>query len=297
MLIPTKSGKAKANNIEIYFETFGNESNPAILLIMGLDAQCINFSEYFINPLLKANYYVIRFDNRDIGLSTWLNETWRKEKPYTILDMALDSVGLLDFLQIKQAHILGVSMGGMIAQQITISFPERVLSLTCIMSSGFALNPKTVPWGGKLIMYLMPFLTKRIYLKNKLTEHEINVRNYVKTYRRLAGRRFPYNTEYFQALFTEAIETRKGQNPRGRYQQYCAIVASGSRLKYLPKIEVPTLILHGTNDPLVPPIHAKIYAPLIPNAKLVWLDDIGHELPIGILPQVHEEFLGLLNKV
>jgi pimeloyl-ACP methyl ester carboxylesterase len=293
---PTQSGKAPSNGIEIYYETFGNPENPALVLIMGLGAQSILFGEHFIKPLVEAQNYVIRFDNRDIGLSTWMNDVWRKEKPYTLQDMADDTVGLLDFLKIEKAHILGVSLGAMIAQQLTLSYPDKVLSLISIMSSGYILNPKIAPFKQKMFFYTLPFLLKRFHIKHKMTEPEVSVRSFVIIYRRLVGTRFPYDEKHFRAVFTEAIESRKGQNPRGLYQQFCAIAASGSRLKLLHKIKVPTLIMHGTADPLIPPIHSKIYAPLIPHAKLVWLEGIGHELPKGILPQVHSEILGLIGE-
>lgn len=283
----TQAGKAPVNGIEIYFETFGKPENPAILLIMGLDAQCVIYGEAFINPLIEAGYYVIRFDNRDIGLSTWMNETWHKGKPYTLEDMAKDSVELLNFLKIEKAHIIGISMGGMIAQTIAIHYPEKVLSLTSIMSSGYTLNPKVAPnLGLQLGLLALPFLTKRFYIKNKYTEHKVTVGRYVATYKLLRGNRFPFDEAYFREVFTESIELRKGQNPRARYQQFCAIVASGSRLKKLPQIKAPTLIVHGTADPLVKPKHAEIYAPLIPNSKLLMIEGMGHELPKGALNEI-----------
>ena len=294
---PTTSGKAPANGLELYYETFGNAENPAVLLTMGLDAQCIMYGQDFIMPLVEAGFWVIRYDNRDIGGSTWLNDTWRRNNPYTLHDMAKDAVGLLDFLNIEKAHLIGVSMGGMISQQLTLTYPARVMSLTSIMSSGFSLNPSAVRSNkNKILLRLLPFLLKRIYVKNKLTNHEVSVENYVKTYRRLAGTRFPFNESHFRAVFTEGIEKRKGQNPRARYQQYCAIAASGSRLKELPQIKIPTLIIHGTADPLVPAIHAQIYAPLIPNAKMRWIEGMGHEMPKAALPEILPEIIALLQQ-
>lgn len=294
---PTTSGKAATNGIELYYETFGNIENPAILLTMGLDAQCIMYGQDFMMPLVEAGFCVIRYDNRDIGLSTWLNDSWQRNNPYTLHDMAKDAVGLLDFLNIEKAHLIGVSMGGMISQQLTLTYPARVMSLTSIMSSGFSLNPDaTQSSRNKVLVRLLPFLSKRIYVKNKLTNHKVSVENYVKTYRTLAGARFPFNEPHFRAVFTEGIEKRKGQNPRARYQQYCAIAASGSRLKELPKIKTPTLIIHGTADPLVPAIHAQIYAPLIPNAKMLWIEGMGHELPKAALPEILPEIIALLQK-
>lgn len=291
-MIATKSGKAPVNGIEIYYETFGNEQNPAILLIMGLDAQCIIYSGNFLKALIDVGFYVIRFDNRDIGLSTWMNDTWHRSRPYTLEDMAKDSVELLDFLEIKQAHIIGVSMGGMIAQHIAISYPNRVLTLTSIMSSGFVLNPKVInKLRFKILVKLLPFLIKKIYIKNKYSNHKISVGSYVATYRLLRGNRFEFDEPYFREVFTEGIEGRKGQNPRARYQQFCAIVASGSRLEKLHKIKAPTLVIHGTADPLVNAKHAEIYAPLIPNSKLLMVEGMGHELPKGALTEVLPEII------
>ncbi|MDP5122233.1 MAG: alpha/beta hydrolase [Spirosomaceae bacterium] len=288
--------KAKSNGIEIYYETFGKPENPAVLLIMGLDCQCVMWSMDFIEPLVAAGYYVIRFDNRDIGLSTWMND-WNKKKLYTLEDIARDAIGLLDAINIPKAHIIGASMGGMIAQRIALSHAEKVLSLTSIMSSGYALNPSAVKsFSTKIAFRLMPYLVKKVRIKNKILDGKVTVDSYLATYKKvLAGTKYPFNEAYFRKLFSYSILERKGQNPKARYQQLCAIVASGSRLKELPKINVPTLILHGTADKLVPPIHAKIYAPLIPNAKMVWLEGVGHEIPTGALPQVHEEILALFK--
>ena len=289
--------KAQSNGIELYYETFGKPEDTAILLIMGLDCQCVMWSMNFIEPLVAAGYYVIRFDNRDIGLSTWITDL-HKSRLYTLEDMARDAVGLLDAIKIKKAHIIGVSMGGMIAQRMALSHSEKVLSLTSIMSSGYVLNPKTVDkFLAKTTFRLLPFLVKRIKLKNKILDGEVTVEAYMNTYKTvLAGPKYPFQETYFRALFSWSILERKGQNPKARYQQFCAIATSGSRLKELPQITVPTLILHGTEDKLVPPIHAKIYAPLIPQAKMVWLDGVGHEIPLGILPKVHTEILAVLKK-
>lgn len=293
----SQAGKAPVNGIEIYYETFGNPQNPAILLIMGLDAQCLMFGEIFIKPLISAGFYVIRFDNRDIGLSTWMNETWHRSKPYTLEDMAKDSVELLDYLNISQAHILGVSMGGMIAQNIAIHYSEKVLSLTSIMSSGYTLNPKIATnFKLRLAMSVLPFFIKRFYIKNKYTEHRVTVNHYVATYKMLSGRHFPFNEQYFRTIFTESIDKRKGQNPRARYQQFCAIVASGSRLKKLHLIKAPTLVIHGTADPLVNYKHAEIYAPLIPNARLLTIEGMGHELSKEILDEVLPQIISHLEK-
>ncbi|WP_337044817.1 alpha/beta fold hydrolase [Emticicia sp. 17c] len=281
---PTLTGKAPCNNIEIYFETFGNKEHPAILLIMGLDAQSIMFTADFINPLVEAGFYVIRFDNRDIGLSTWLNDTWHRKKPYTLEDMAKDAIELLDYLSIVQAHIIGVSMGGMIAQRMAITYGHRVACLVSIMSSGFILDPKAVPfYKGRPFFYLIPFFLRNVTIRNKFVFPPVTVENYVKTYRKLNGKTFPFNYQHLRTVFTEGIENRKGQNPRARFQQFCGIAASGSRLHELYKIKAPTLVIHGTEDPLIPPVHASIYAPKIPDSKMLWVEGMGHQLPKPVL--------------
>ncbi len=295
--IYTQAGKAPVNNIEIYYETFGNPTNPAVLLVMGLDSQCVMYGEDFINPFLDAGFYVIRFDNRDIGLSTWLNDSWHKRRPYTLEDMAKDSVELLDYLKIKQAHLIGTSMGGMISQRIAISYSHKVLSLTSIMSTGYSLDANAVKtFREKIFVKTLPYFLKRIYVKNKYFDRKVTVDSYVAGFRMLKGTRFPYNEAHFRKVFTESIEVRKGQNPRARYQQFCAVAASGSRLKELHKIKVPTLIIHGTADPLVPVKHAEIYAPLIPQAKLVLIEGMGHELPKAAMPEFMPEIINHLKQ-
>ncbi|WP_259014832.1 alpha/beta fold hydrolase [Emticicia fluvialis] len=284
---PTLSGKAPCNNIEIYFEAFGEKENPAIVLIMGLDSQSILFSFDFMRPLVEAGYYVIRFDNRDIGLSTWMNDQWHPKRPYTLEDMAKDTISLMDFLSIDKGHIIGVSMGGMIAQRIAISYKPRVLSLTSIMSSGFALDPASVSFfKGRLFYYLVPFFVRNFRLNTRYFTRRVSVAGYVKTFTKLNGKGFPVNREHLLNVFTEAIEIRKGQNPRARFQQFCGIVASGSRLNELPSIRARTLVIHGTADPLIPPIHARIYAPKIPGATMLWVEGMGHQFSKPVIDKI-----------
>lgn len=287
----TASGKAKTNGIELYYETFGCETDPAILLIMGLDAQCLMWSAAFIAPLVKAGFRVVRFDNRDIGLSTWI-ENWQKTKPYTLEDMAYDTIGLLDYLKIKKAHIIGASMGGMITQRLAISHAERVLSITCIMSTAFALDSEIFknPFR-KAFLKAAPTILKYLPVRNRWTHHKTTVDGYLALYKYLAGTKYVFDKAYFTDLFTKLIEERKGQNPKARLQQFCAVVASGSRLEELGKITVPALIMHGTADKLVPIFHSQKYAPLIKNSIFIALDGIGHEIPRAALGEVHDYIL------
>jgi pimeloyl-ACP methyl ester carboxylesterase len=149
---PKFQGKAKVKDLNLYYEAFGNPSDPPVLLINGLSCQCLQWFSYFYKPIVERGYYVIRFDNRDVGLSTWIKgEDWEKQ-PYSLDDMAKDSFDLLEALKIDKAHIIGVSMGGAIAQRIAINYPDRILSLTSIASFAEA---SAVGMGG-IASFLVP---------------------------------------------------------------------------------------------------------------------------------------------
>ena len=294
---PTKYGTATLpNEMVIYFETFGNEKDPAVLLIMGLDTQCLAFSEEFIQPLLDHNFYCIRFDNRDIGKSTWLNEQWKMKSPYTLEDMAQDTLLLLDYLNIPKVHLIGVSMGGMIAQLLAIQFPERVKSICSFMSTAF-LNDLSLTKNmlEKLYFPLLPFILKNFHVKHAILHPKITVKFYMNMYRFLNGKRFKFNETDLREIMIEGIETRKGQNPKARYQQYCAIIASGSRIKEIPKINSPFLIIHGTEDPIIPVSHAYKMASLNKSAALVIVDGMGHTFPKESFPFFYPELLNHLS--
>jgi pimeloyl-ACP methyl ester carboxylesterase len=294
---PTKYGTATLpNEMVIYFETFGNEKDPAVLLIMGLDTQCLAFSEEFIQPLLDHNFYCIRFDNRDIGKSTWLNDKWNMKSPYTLEDMAQDTLLLLDYLDIPKVHLIGVSMGGMIAQLLAIQFPERVKSICSFMSTAF-LNDLSLTKNmlEKLYFPFLPFIFKNFHVKNSILHPKITVKFYMNMYRFLNGKRFKFNETDLREIMIEGIETRKGQNPKARYQQYCAILASGSRIKEIPKINSPFLIIHGTEDPIIPVSHAYKMASLNKSAALVIVDGMGHTFPKESYPFFYPELLNHLS--
>jgi pimeloyl-ACP methyl ester carboxylesterase len=292
----TKKGKAPSNGIEIYYECFGIAKNPTVVLIMGLDAQCIMWSEAFILPIVNAGFRVIRFDNRDLGLSTWI-ENWKKTKPYTLEDMANDTIGLLDFLGVAKAHFIGASMGGMITQRLAISYPERVLSITSIMSSGHPLDTELFRSPiRKAFLKLAPTILKYLPVKNRWTNHKISVDSYLALYKFLAGTKYAFDREYFTEIFERAILERKGQNPEARLHQFCAVIASGSRLNELDNIKAPALVIHGNADKLVPFEHSKKLASHIKNAIFVEMEGIGHEIPKAALTDYHQVIIGHLLK-
>jgi pimeloyl-ACP methyl ester carboxylesterase len=278
----------RANGIDICYEIFGDASAEPMLLIMGLGAQMIHWDDDFCRQLAARGFRVIRFDNRDIGKSSRLTGGKRLgavellklrflkipvAAPYKLLDMAEDTIGLMDALGIKLAHLVGASMGGMIAQEIAISFPQRVRSLTSIMST--TGNPKIPPPTREASAMLMapPPATKEEYFER-----------FAKTWKILRVGSFPEDERLDRSRAERTFE--RGLNPAGVGRQLRAILASGSRKERLRMVKAPTLVIHGTVDPLVRPEGGKDTAASIPGAKLLMVEGMGHALPVPMWPQI-----------
>lgn len=275
-----KQGTVKANGIGVYYETFGNPNDPTVLLIMGLGSQCVHWFPYFYEPIVQKGYYVIRFDNRDLGLSS------RVSSPYTLEDTAADTVGLLDALKIAQAHIIGISMGGMVAQRVAISNPNYVLTLTSIASSGYFSDPTLQPTPTATFLER---IARYAQLDRASEDYNLGL------WRSLAGSAFPFDEKLHRQLYQQSFKDRKGFNPDASRNQTQAMIASGSRLGELSIITVPTLVIHGTEDPMIPESHGLKYHSLIPKAKYVRMPRVGHEIPQGICGLIHPEIFTLLS--
>jgi len=288
--------RAHANNIEIEYETFGDPSSKPLLLVMGLEAQMIYWPDEILT-IANQGFYVIIFDNRDVGLSTKFEdadslnipEIYAKlamgenvDIPYTLDDMADDAVGLLDHLNIDKAHICGVSMGGMIVQIITIRHPTRVLTLTSIMSS--TGNPDFYP---------TPEFQQEIF-KPMPTEREANIEESIRRERLRYGT-FLYDEERGREYFTKAYD--RSFYPQGAERQMLAIVAAGNIKSRLKSIKVPTLVIHGKEDLLVPKEGGIDAADAIPGAELLLIDGMGHSLPPEVVPQIINAIIAHANKV
>ena len=282
--------KIIANGIEIEVEDTASinpqdpdlQSRPAVLLIMGLGMQLVAWPPQMVEELVDAGYRVIRFDNRDIGLSTHLdflgkpNLLWSSLKyklglrvtpPYTVSDMAADALGVLDGLGIKRAHVVGVSMGGMIAQRVAIAAPERVLSLTSIMSTSGARGlPQPDP-------KIMRTLLSRP--KNNSTDAVVN--HYVKLFRAIGSPAYPTPEPEMRERILLGVQ--RSSYPVGTLRQMMAIVSDITRAAQLDRIKSPTLVLHGSADPLVPVAGGQDTARRIAGAKLVVIEGMGHDLP------------------
>jgi pimeloyl-ACP methyl ester carboxylesterase len=257
-------------------------------MIMGLGAQMIHWDDDFCRQLAARGFRVIRFDNRDIGKSTKMTGGKRLgpvellklrflkipvEAPYKLRDMAQDVVGLMDALGIPSAHIVGASMGGMIAQEIAISFPQRVRSLISIMST--TGNPKVPPPTREATAVLMapPPATKEEYLAR-----------FAQTWKVLRVGSFPEDEKLDRSRAERTYA--RGLNPAGVARQLRAILASGSRKERLASVKAPTLVIHGTVDPLVRPEGGKDTAASIPGARLLMIDGMGHALPVPMWPEI-----------
>ena len=281
---------APANGLEICYQTFGEDTNPPLLLIMGLGAQMILWDDEFCEQLAARGYRVIRFDNRDVGksskidappadLATALFQHRPGETlgaPYLLRDMAADAIGLLDFLRIGRAHIVGASMGGMIAQELAIHWPERVRTLTSIMSS--TSDPTLPPPNPEILGH---FLAPPPRTAEEFVEANVRIGR--------AFRNGGFPEEEARARERAVRMAARGMSPEGGARQMLAVVASGSRKASLPRIKAPTLVIHGADDPLVPLAAGEDTARSIPGARLVVIDRMGHALPMAVWPRVIEE--------
>ncbi len=293
--VPLESkSKVQANGLNLYYETFGNPTHPAVLLIMGLASQSLQWFPYFYEPIAQRNYYVIRFDNRDIGLSDRIDPTAWTTNPYTLEDMAKDTIGLLDTLNIKTAHIIGASMGGMIAQRIAISHPTYVRSLTSMFSAAEANSLSFTSMLSAAEANSLSFNPRLLPDFDHGQPPPLEIQ--LQIWKMLSGSGFPFDEPLYRELYHQCFEVRKGYNPNCTIQQLTAIQISGSRMSELSSIKAPTLVVHGTEDLLIPEAHAALYAQKIPQATYLALNGVGHEIPEGICPTVLPAILDLFSK-
>jgi pimeloyl-ACP methyl ester carboxylesterase len=284
----TAPAQASANGIELCYDTFGAADAPPILLIMGMASQMIAWPDDFCAGLAARGYRVIRFDNRDIGLSTSFDAAGVPDigaalaaalqgkpvdAPYRLSDMAADAAALLDALGIDRAHVVGASMGGAIAQTMAIERPERLRTLTSIMATTGApgLPPPTPS-------------AMAVLLKPPVTTLEGYIDSYAQTWKVLRAGSFPED-EALDRSRAEQVFAR-GLNPAGAARQLAAILASGSRKAALAGVRVPTLVIHGDADPLVPLACGVDTAESVAGARLVVVPGMGHALPIAALTYI-----------
>jgi pimeloyl-ACP methyl ester carboxylesterase len=277
---------ARVGDVELAFETFGSPAAPAMLLVMGLATQMLGWRAAFCAQLAERGFHVIRYDNRDVGRSTkfsshrppTVGQLLRRDASaaaYTIADMAADGAGLLDCLGIERAHVVGASMGGMIAQTIAARHPERALSLASIMSNTGAR------WSGQPSLGVYSVLLKRAP-----RDREGFVAHQLRMLERIGSPGFPRDEDDLREMASASFE--RGYDPAGSGRQLAAILASGDRSAELRSIDVPTVVIHGTKDKLVAPSGGRATAKAIRGARLVTIEGMGHDLPRGAWPRIVE---------
>ncbi|HWM11914.1 MAG TPA: alpha/beta fold hydrolase [Solirubrobacteraceae bacterium] len=272
-----------ANGHEVCYETFGDPADPALLLMMGLATQMLGWHEDFCAELAGRGFHVIRYDNRDVGRSQVIEgrtpttlQLLRRDKRaaiYSLDDMAADAAGLLDHLGIEQAHIMGASMGGMIAQTMAARYPDRVLSLVSMLSNTGAR------WSGQPSPRLY-----HVLLKNPPRDREGYQRHAVWVFSKIGSPGFERDDEDLKRIAGMSFD--RGINPAGTARQLAAIIHSGDRTPLLRTIKAPTLVIHGTKDRLVPASGGRATARAIPGARLLLIEGMGHDIPRVLWPRM-----------
>jgi pimeloyl-ACP methyl ester carboxylesterase len=270
---------AKVGEVDLCYETFGSADDPALLLVMGLATQMIAWPVGFCEQLAARGFFVIRYDNRDVGRSTHMRgqrpptllQLLRRDKSaatYSLADMAADGIGLLDQLGIERAHVAGASLGGMIAQTMAVRQPDRVLSLASIMSN------TGHRWKGMPGLRVYP-----IFARRPAPDREGAIESAVSVFRLIGSPGFAFDEQRMREA--AALSYDRGYNPAGTARQLAAILAAGDRAAELRGIRAPTVVIHGTSDRMVRPSGGRATAAAIPGAELVMIEGMGHDLPYG----------------
>jgi pimeloyl-ACP methyl ester carboxylesterase len=282
------------SKIDIAYERFGDSSSPPLLLVMGLATQMIAWHDDFVAALVATGLHVIRFDNRDIGLSTHMANAPAPNfaavvagdlttASYNLSDMAADTVGLLDALGIQRAHLVGASMGGFISQTIAIEHPSRVRSLTSIMSST----------GDRTVGQLAPEAYALFGVPPAKNRDEAIARA-IDAVRLIGSPAYPFDEAMVRDRAGRSYD--RAYDPIGIVRQGIAVVASGDRTERLKKLDVPALVIHGTADKMCDLSGGRATAAAIPGAKLVTFEGMGHDLPRALWPQFIEEISALVRR-
>lgn len=261
-------GYVETNGVRLWYEDLGNPDGEAVVLVMGATASAISWPQELLDALTAMGHRVVRFDNRDIGLSTHVDYA---TDPYTLDDMATDTAGLLDALGIDRAHFVGASMGGMICQLMAIRFPDRVRSLGLLITSP-GPDERLSPTSGDVAA---------IAARPATTDAEVEQRS-VDLWRVLSGSRFPFDEAHYREQ--AAMDAARGTNPNSAHG--IAVFTAPSRIDALGTVRVQTLVVQGTEDPIFPFDHGETLAKAIPGATFVPWEGVGHEVPRPLGPDL-----------
>ena len=292
----TESGiqRARVGEVELAYETFGDPGDPPVLLVMGLATQMIGWPDEFCAGLADRGLFVVRFDNRDIGLSTHLDDRGapdilailggdRSAAAYPLSDLADDTAGLLEALHLDSAHVVGASMGGMVAQLVAIRHPGRVRSLTSIMSTT-----------GDPAVGMPAEAAMGVLLAPPATDRESAIQRAVDTYRVIGSPGFEFDEQALRDRAALSYDRR--YNPPGVARQLAAILTTADRTADLAAVDVPTLVIHGEHDNLVNVSGGRATAAAIPGAELLVVDGMGHDLPRAVWPELTDRIAALVER-
>lgn len=284
----------QANGIEIAYETFGDPDAKPLVLVMGLNTQMIAWPDELCEGLAKAGHWVIRFDNRDIGESTHFTGVAappiaaviarRARPPYTIGDMARDLLGLMDALNVESAHVVGASMGGYIAQAAAIQAPERVRSLTLMMTS---TGSRRV---GRTNLRLIPRLLTRKPIRDRDEAGQAGV----ETFRTIGSPGFAFDEEWVRDVGRRSYD--RAHDTGGYRRQLAAVVAQSDRTRRLRRLDTPALVIHGLSDPLVAPTGGLALARALKNSRFLGVPGMGHDLPRALWPEWVDQITALTER-
>lgn len=288
-IITGETGFAQSGGHSIWFEKISPDISRkgTVLFIMGNGQDALSWPPSFISNFTDGGYQVLRYDHRETGLSE-SKEKWKKKDPYTLTDMVQDAIAVLDAAKIEKAHIVGVSMGGMIAQLMAIEHPERTSTLTSIMSSGDIFDPELPPMSDEVLPKMISavlnhgfFGGRRGQIKRQIVQKRILMAE--------ATGEIDIKTLAEVAFYN--LEERKGYNLMTARHHYAAILNSKPRLEKLKNVKVPTLIIHGKQDPVMPLAHGKKLVATISNADSLWIENMGHDLPDTEINEMAEKII------
>jgi pimeloyl-ACP methyl ester carboxylesterase len=286
--------KVPANGIEIAYETFGERDALPMLLVMGLGTQMVAWPDQLCQDLADRGHYVVRFDNRDVGASTHLHGVQapplrsivsrRRRPPYTIDDMAQDALGLIDALDLGPVHLVGASMGGFIAQTVALRHPERLRCLTLIMSST----------GSRRVGQADPRLIGRLMSRPAVLDAEQAMAAVLDTFRAIGSKGYELDEDRLRRI--GALSFARGYDPAGYRRQLAAVVAQVNRTAALRQLQLPTLVMHGLQDPLVAASGGLALARIIRGARFVGFSGMGHDLPTELWPEFADHIAALSRR-
>jgi pimeloyl-ACP methyl ester carboxylesterase len=286
--------KVPANGIEIAYETFGERGGPPLVLVMGLGTQMLAWPDELCEDLADRGHFVVRFDNRDVGLSTHLKGVRapsvaalvakRARPPYTVDDMADDALGLIDALDVGPVHLVGASLGGFIAQTAAIRRQDRLKSLTLIMTST----------GSRRVGQADPRLITRLLQRPPIADREAAMHAVVETFRAIGSKGYPLDEQRLREVGARSFE--RGYDPGGYRRQLAAVIAQANRTEQLRGISVPTLVMHGLHDPLVAPSGGIALARRIRGSRFIGFNGMGHDLPRELWPEFADHISALVRR-